>query len=96
MEHRTATPAQVDDDHAREVGATPSAPGSESGASPGAQQGELIQETVPFTSPTQKLARTGEPFDAGGMLVGAAAVAGAALCVARGFFKDIVSEEDLS
>lgn len=75
---------------------TPDSPGSDPGESPGTQQGELIQETVPFASTAQKLARTGEPFDAGGILVGAAAVAGAALCVARGFLRDIVSAKDPS
>ncbi|MBX9035154.1 LamG-like jellyroll fold domain-containing protein [Gordonibacter massiliensis (ex Traore et al. 2017)] len=68
-------------------------PGGQGGGT-GGTGGSGSSETFPLSSGTSKLAKTGDPLDFGGALVGMAAAAGAAVCVARGFLNGEFRDED--
>ena len=67
-------------------------PAPEPSPAPDAFAPEVVTSTP--TPQAKKLARTGDPVAIGGIVVGVAATAGAAICVARSLIKGELSEEE--
>lgn len=71
------------------------APGNGAGGGTGSSgQGTGGSGTAPGSTGGSRLAKTGDGIEAGGALVGLMATAGAAICVARSFWKGEFSEEE--